>query len=50
MRMNVQFASLKLHSGFFIRKGTKNKNAPKTNEYVEPNIPTRGWAVSIAKY
>ncbi len=39
---SVQLPNLMLHKGFFIKKGTKKRKAPKTMEYVEPNIPTNG--------
>jgi hypothetical protein len=49
IRRNVQFPILILHKGFFIKNGTRKRNAPHTIRYVDPKIPTRGCAVRIAK-
>ena len=46
---HVQLASGMLQSGFFIRNGTRKRKAPNTMEYVDPKMPTRGWAVMMAK-
>ena len=48
-RIKVQLPILMLQRGFFIRYGTRKRKAPNTNEYVEPNIPTSGCAVRMAK-